>query len=369
MGDYKKTCCIFNLGPHYNFPLYEKMGMQLGCDFYLGDHIDQVIKTFDYHQLTGFKSILHNHFFHHFYWQSGAIKLLFRDYDSYILIGEPYCLSHWCILLLSKITKKEIIGWTHGWYGREGFIKNIIKKRFFKLFDKLLVYNEYAIGLMEKEGFNKNDMACIANSMDSDQNKAIREKLQSSPIYKDHFGNDNPVLLYCGRIQKWKRLDMLIDSVEMLHKEGIMVNLVIVGKDNENTGIEDYAAQKGLLSHIWFYGPCYDNQTLGNLFYNANICVSPGNVGLTAVHALSFGCPVITHNDLPYQGPEFEAIKSGVTGDFFLRNDTEDLVRTIKKWLQTHWNDREVIRQQAYDEVDRKWNIHYQIEVLKKTLT
>ena len=52
-----------------------------------------------------------------------------------------------------------------------------------------------------------------------------------------------------------------------------------------------------LQDQIWFYGACYDESKLGELIFNADLCVSPGNVGLTAVHSMGYGTPVITHNN------------------------------------------------------------------------
>ena len=44
------------------------------------------------------------------------------------------------------------------------------------------------------------------------------------------------------------------------------------------------------------------------------------------------------------------------------------MTETIKKWIESYRHNRDQIRQQAYDEIDKKWNIHYQIEVLKRVL-
>lgn len=364
----KKVCCIFNYGPHYDFPLYKEMDIHLSCNFYIGDHLQCSIKNFDYSQLSGYRGTLHNIFLRKFYWQKGSPKLLFADYDYYILTGELYNLSNWVILLLSKFTKKKIVGWTHGWYGRESFIKRILKKWYYCLFDSLLVYNDYSIRLMEEQGIPRRKMYCFANSLDSDIIKNIREHLKESTVYHDYFGNNNPVLIYCGRIQKRKKLDMLVNSIEMLKQKGCNTNLVIVGADNENTGINELIKQKDLESQVWLYGPCFDENVLGELFYNASICISPGNVGLTAIHSLSYGCPVITHGDFPYQMPEFEAIIPNKTGAFFQRDSIEDLTQTILSWLQHHTTHREEVRKLAYEEIDRKWNIHYQINILNSVL-
>ncbi len=363
-----KICLIDIIGAHYRYPIFHLIDQELDCDFYFGDHATSLVKTFDYTQLSGFKKTLHNVYLYNFYWQKGAVSVALKPYTHYIINGEPYGLSTWVILLLCKLLGKQTISWTHGWYGRESTVKRWIKKLFFALHTKLLVYGEHAIQLMQHEGINSKKMYCIANSLDSDQLQHIRQTLTHTDIYHDHFHNTHPTLIYCGRIQRVKRLELLVDALALLHKEGITANLVFVGKDVDQVGIDRYAQQKGLSQQVWMYGPCYDQAVLAELFYNAAVCVSPGHVGLTAIHALSFGCPVITHNNFAYQAPEFEAIQPGKTGDFFRQNDTTDLVRCIKLWLTADPARREEIHRAAFAEIDRKWNIHYQINVLKQVI-
>lgn len=360
-------CMITNVGAHYRYPIFELLSTQLGVEFYLGDKVESEIKKFDYASLTGYRGLLHNRYWGHFYWQHHSVGLVNKPYTHYILDGEPYCLSSWIILLWGKIRGKEMLSWTHGWYGREGRVKRIVKKLFYSLFDKHLVYNNYAIGLMEKEGFDRDKMYCIANSLDSDQLKKMRDRLAVTHIYRNHFGNDLPTIIYCGRIQKSKKLSQIIDAVAALQKDGMAVNVVFVGKDVDNVNIEAYARQRGI-DRVWMYGPCYDSERLGELYYNAAVCVSPGNVGLTAIHALSFGCPVISHDSFPYQGPEFEAIKPGVTGDFFMQDDVSDLKEKIKLWVSHDEQQRHRTRVEAYKEIDKKWNIHYQLDTIKRAI-
>ena len=104
-----RLCFITNIGPHYRLPIFQKISEIFSCDFYLGDHINTKIKTFDYNKLKGYKGTLNNRFFHNFYWQSGSIQLVNKDYTHYILDGEPYCLSSWIILLWALIKHKETI--------------------------------------------------------------------------------------------------------------------------------------------------------------------------------------------------------------------------------------------------------------------
>ncbi len=361
-------CIISNIGTHYRYPIFNEIYSTFYADFYLGDRLLFPIKTFNYKDLRGYKQTVHNHFFGKFYWQDGTVNLVNEPYDYYILDGEPYCLSSWAILIYAKLKGKKTVSWSHGWYGREGFIKRLVKKVFYSFFSYLMIYSEYAINLMAKEGFSREKMFCIANSLDSDNEKTIREKLKESNVYSKHFNNTYPTIIYCGRIQKVKKLHLIIDSIRILKDEGIITNVVFVGKDIDGVNLPTVAKQKGVADQIWMYGPCYDDEKLAELFYNASACVSPGNIGLTAIHTLSFGCPAITHNNFANQMPEFEAIKPGITGDFFQEDNSKDLAEKIKPWLTLTSEQREETRRATFAEIDKKWNIHYQIDIIKQVL-
>ena len=366
-----RICCIYNSGAHYRWPIFKALADNFDIDFCFGPNTvyTKSIKTFDYQQLPGFTRLLVNRRLPgKFYWQSGAVRQAFRPYRQYVILGEAYCLSSWVVALLAKLMGKHTVCWTHGWYGRESGMKRRISKWFYSLFSDILTYNDYARRLLIDGGIRADKIRVVGNSLDSAKHRAMRSELKKTDIYTSHFGNDNPVLIYCGRIQQSKRLNLMIDAAAQLKADGLDVNLVFVGRDDENVGIDSMASKAGIADRTWLYGPCYDEERLGELFYNAAVCVSPGNVGLTAVHALSFGCPVVTHNNLPWQGPEFECVKPGVTGDFFHQYDADDLARVVSKWLCRTDEERAETAAAAFAEIDARWNVDHQIEVFKEVL-
>ena len=364
-----RICGIFNLAAHYRAPIYKQIDKELHCDFFIGDNVKSPMKKMNYNELTGFKKELKNtYLLGGVYWQKGAVRTIFSDYKNYIITGEPHCLSTWVILLLARITSKKTYLWTHGWYDRETKIKTLIKKVFFGLANHVLLYGDYARDLMIKEGFKADKLHCIYNSLDYDTQIGVRKSLKETDIFKEKFGNDFPVLCYVGRIQQSKRLDLLIESMIILKdKYNKPVNLVIVGKESEETNLTQLVEENNLSSAVWFYGLHITNMNWG-LFFNSKLCVSPGNVGLTAIHALTYGCPVITHNNFSNQMPEFEVINPGVTGDFFQEGDVDNLAIKINEWLNLHPNNDEITRNECYKVIDEKYNPHYQIEVLKSVL-
>lgn len=285
-----KICFLLNYASHYRSPIYKLINDNLACDFYFGDQLNTPIKKLDYKQLSNFKrefkriNIIAN-----FYWLKGSVSSVFNKYDVFVLTGEPYCLSNWLLMLYCKIFKKRTYLWGHGWYGREKWLTIMIKKMFYKLSNGLFLYGDYAKGLMLEEGFEDHKLIPIYNSLDYDKQLKIREALEITDIYKNYFNNEYPTIIYVGRIQKSKRIDLVFHAMEELDKQGINVNFVIVGDNVDIDLSADFSLNKQLRRYIWLYGACYDEDKLGELFYNAAVCVSPGNVGLTAVHSLSFG--------------------------------------------------------------------------------
>ena len=161
---------------------------------------------------------------------------------------------------------------------------------------------------------------------------------------------------------------MIVDALAALRDKGEKYNLVFVGNGEEAEALKTKVKALDMDRQVWFYGACYDEGKNAELVYNADLCVSPGNVGLTAIHCLTFGCPIITHNFFEWQMPEYEAISTGVTGDFFKKDDVADLANKISGWFAEKHNQRENIRQACFKEIDTNWNPYYQIEVIKKHL-
>jgi len=365
----ENICCIFNLAPHYNAPIYTLMDEELECDFYIGDRVKYSIELMDYNSLKGYrKSLKFKTIFGNFYWQQGAISLVFKNYKHYILTSEPYCISSWLILLLNRLTGRKSYLWTHGWYGNESKPKKILKKIFFGLSHKVLLYGDYARNLMLKEGFSPEKLFTIYNSLDYDKQIQVRQTLIDTPIYKQHFKNHQPILLYIGRIQSRKKIELLIEAMYELVKSKTFCNLILIGKQTDETGIHKLVSLYKLEKYVWFYGPCYDEDILGELIYNADVCISPGNVGLTAIHSLVYGTPVITQNNFTRQMPEFEAIEPYLTGDFFIEDSVKNLSNKITEWILLPEERRESIRQKCYTVINEKYNPHRQINILKEVL-
>ena len=363
-----RLCLIYNFAQHYRTSIFKLIDKEYDCDYVFGIAYLNV-KKMDYSSLKGKVTEVPTKHFGRWSYRPGVQKMLCKDYDAYILLGETQVLSTWLFCLRAKLfhPKKKVYFWTHGWYGKETKAERLLKKLFFKLPNGgIFLYGNYARELMIKEGFNPEKLYVIHNSLAYDEQVAIRKQLTSTPIYKEHFGNDNPNLMFVGRLTHIKKLDQVLRAMALLKEKGQNYNMTFIGGGETQEELQKLASELGLVKNVWFYGPCYDEKELSGLIYNADLCVSPGNVGLTAMHTMVFGTPVLTHNDFPHQMPEFEAIHEGETGAFFKINDVESLAEGIAKWFVEKGDKREDVRKACMKAIDENWTPQFQINVLKK---
>ena len=339
------------------------MDKELPCDFYFGDSRPGNIEELDVSLLSNFKGKFHNVSFGPFYWQCGALKLLKSDYTDIITPGDIHCISTWLFLFLAKIFNKRLFFWTHGAYGNEKLLRRWLIHMRYSYLEGIFLYGNYAKEFLINYGVPENKLHVIYNSLDYDKQTPMRSIIKPSKIYQSHFGNEYKNIVFIGRLTKVKKLDQIIKAMIMLKGRNVNLNLTFIGEGTERTMLTQLAVENGLNDRIWFYGALYEEKKIAEFLYNADMCVSPGNVGLTAMHAMSFGTPVITHNDFAFQMPEFEAIEDGRTGTFFERDDISSLANAIERWSNINLN-REEVRQNCYSVIDSKYNPHVQISTM-----
>lgn len=360
--------CLVSLTPsHYRKLIYLLLQDQMGFDFVFGKGQTSV-KSID---LSIFKNVVEVPNIQlgmgRWYKMPNALKYL-KHYDVVINDMGILCTTSWLLLLKAKFWGQKVYHWDHGWYGRENWVKKMMKRLFFGISDGAFIYGNYAKKLMIENGFDGSKLHVIHNSLDYDTQLLLRQKLSRTSVYFDHFGNSNPVLIMIGRLNLRKKLNMLLEAVALLSKKGECFNVVLIGDGEDKQKLEKLAKDLDLSSLVWFYGACYEEQKNAELVYNSDMCVVPGDIGLTAMHAMMFGTPCISHDYYPNQGPEFEAIQEGITGSFFRHNDVLSLANCISRWFAVNSNKREKVRQACYKEIDENWNPHKQIEIIKKVI-
>ena len=363
---------------HYRLPILQELSTEeeIAYTFISGTTTDADIKIIDPAAMTEnrihWKKVLNIWLLKRkILWQAGLIReCIAGDYDVIIFLGSPYFLSTWFAIILSRLFGKITFLWTHGILRQDK--ADIFKIIFYKLANALLLYSQSVKPDLQKHGLPDENLFVVYNSLDYRTQLSLRNQLQSHTLSnrrKDLFAHpESPVILFIGRLTPKKKLDELITACEELHKNGLPVNLLLIGEGIDRERLVLLTREKQLQEYVLFFGECYDEKELATLIALADVCVSPGNVGLTCIHALAYGTPVITHDNPLEQMPEFEAISEGETGMFFRQGSMDSLVGTIFKWLQINQNNRETIRNRCYQVIDEYYNPVFQAQAIKEAI-
>ncbi|CAG0973292.1 Putative glycosyltransferase EpsD [Anaerolineae bacterium] len=303
--------------------------------------------------------------------QRGLLRLAWdKDIQAIIFLGDVQFLTTWLAAALARLRGKRVLFWTHGWTRPEFGPKDSIRCTFYRLAHGLLLYGSRAREMAIQRRFRPENLYIIYNSLDYEQQKRIRNTItptELTQVRSELFGDhDRPMVICPGRLVRSRRLDLLMQAMAELKQQGHCVNLLLVGDGTERESLSELAIRLGV--SVNFYGACYDEERLARLIMAANVTIAPGGVGLTVVHSLTYGVPVVTNDNPDEQGPEWEAIIPGKNGAYFRQNDTHDLARCIKDWTQADWLSEDA-RQRCYEIVERLYNPEYQIHIIEQALT
>jgi glycosyltransferase involved in cell wall biosynthesis len=302
--------------------------------------------------------------------QRGLIRLaLRRDVKAIIYTADIHYATTWLSAAIARLTGKRVLFWTIGWLRDERGVKDFVRRAFYRLANGLLLYGHYAKQLAMTRGFAAERLYVVYNSLDYEAQRKARTAVSAEVVdglRGELFpGADRPLLICVSRLVAKRGIDLTLEAMVMLERDGLPVNLLLVGDGPERARLEAFAASHDLA--VRFYGECYDEAQLAELVMAADATVAPGMVGLTGMQSLAYRTPVVTHDDWNRQAPEWEAIVPGKGGCFFRFGDSADLARAIRECLSQfsrHGN----ARQQCSELIERFYNAAYQVRVIDRAV-
>ena len=373
----EKILFITNFFPLYRKSIWKKLLNNKKSDviFYFdpiqneGIQVEELFFS-ESNKLDSFKEVKNFYFFGRVIWQSRIVReCLSASFNQAIFLGDMNILSTWISLLICRLRNKKTVLWTHGFYGKENYIKRQLRILFYSIGNKYLLYEQRGKKLMIRAGFDANKIFVIYNSLDYELQKEYFENYQKNNTKREFtfFKNSKlKTILFLGRLTSVKKIDLLIKSLNKLNSKRVNFNLLIIGEGSQKSSLKKISKEGLEKGWIYFYGKTYKESELSKLIYSSDLMVSPGNTGLNAVHALSYGTPVGTHNNFYKQMPEAAIIEDQKTGFFFNENDSDDLSLNIDLWFSKfNINLTQAERRRIIDE---KYNPEYQIKVIQKAL-
>jgi glycosyltransferase involved in cell wall biosynthesis len=121
-----------------------------------------------------------------------------------------------------------------------------------------------------------------------------------------------PLFVFVGRLQRYKRVHLLVQALGELQQEGCRCRLVIAGHGPAERALKDYVAKLGLTALVQFAGFVSDRER-EDLFRSSWAHVQPSSRegwGLTVMEAAAQGTCAVTANSAGLN----EAVEHGRTG-------------------------------------------------------
>ncbi|WP_161890528.1 glycosyltransferase family 4 protein [Pontibacter russatus] len=305
-----KVLFVFELGLlHYRVPILEKIAKDervQRCDVI---HTEQHTKGSYY--FTELKAKVR---------KFGMFKLLPEvshlkdDYDVVVFSFNLWRPS-WFYSLFSPRKAKYIL-WGQG-FGRTNnyWVARLAKIYFAKWADAVIFYTQSGCLDFQQHGIPAEKMFVARNTLH------IANAGRSEEVEKTD-------LLYVGRIQERKGVDVLIRAFATIVKDVPQSVMIRIIGDGDTLILREAAEKYGLQDKVIFEPGVFNEADLKEKFSRAIAYVSPNHVGLGVVHSFAYGVPVITNKNRKH-APEFEYCDN--SNSLLYEDEEEELPALLKE--------------------------------------
>jgi glycosyltransferase involved in cell wall biosynthesis len=189
--------------------------------------------------------------------------------------------------------------------------------------------------LVHEYGFSPERTVTIANGVDLKYYDMADQKglNQENPYL--NFDPNKTVIVCLARLVPRKRIDVLLEALSLLTKDGISYKCLIVGSGPLESELRERPGVLGISEHVDFVGYAGDVRPYLSM---ANIYVAPSDkegLPLTLIEAMASGLPCIATNIAGHN----EVVINGSTGLLIPPGAPREMAEAIK-YLMTHKEER-----------------------------
>ncbi len=240
--------------------------------------------------------------------------------DVLIVEANPRYLSTPDAVRWMHARNHPVIGWGLGAPPMQGlFSGNRIqtRKKFINQLDAMIAYSQQGADEYAASGFPKSKIFIAPNS--------AAFKPLSAPDDKPDNWTGKPHILFVGRLQARKRLDLLFTACALLPK-ATQPEITIVGDGPDREQIEK--AAEAAYPGVIFAGT-KTGKDLVPYYQKADLFVLPGTGGLAVQQAMSYGVPVIVAAG---DGTQSQLVRPE-NGWIVVPDNLDDLTKTLRTAL------------------------------------
>lgn len=228
----------------------------------------------------------------------------------------PWDLSYLSLmpsLLSSRKADERTILWGHGLSPGGSSLALRARTAISRLADAVAVYTPRAAGHFRSKGV---DCQFVGNALPD---------LQYTPPEIPPLRNGRLKLLSIARLDHDRGLRSFLAAVRSFALAD-KIDLHIVGSGKCESSLKAAAAG---LPRVIFHGALYDSHEIAEVVSRCHAFVVPEHGGLTFLHALQYGRPVIAGRTPLLHGPEYEALKDN--GNSLLYGSATELLEILNE--------------------------------------
>ena len=310
--------------PHYRVDFFRRIASEVSLYLFYGEEDDHGVKTFseipnavnyNLHGYTYFRKLL---------FPKKFITLLSKlsSMDCIILYGHVFNLSNYPIYILSRLLGIKIVWFSQLLTSGTDIKKAGLRLRIISIFsDAYLTYTEHEQKIAKQLYSNTYS---IGNGINTDEIElAICNLSPGEKNYKSTGLN----LIFIGRLTSKSQVMLLL---EVIHQTKV-AKLYVIGDGALLGSVEEYVKEKKLSDVVILLGKITDENLIARYALISDAFIYPGDVGLSLMHAFSYGLPAIIHDNLKSHMPEASILIQDYNGFMFKHSSKESLIKTINK--------------------------------------
>lgn len=258
-------------------------------------------------------------------------------------------------ILTSRLRGVPVVLWGHGYSKFDGPGKRMLRWNIARLGEAVVLYNYSTAEALVRAGLHCESVFTASNALDQSAISAERARCLANPAEVEDVrrrlsltpaDRGGLTTLFVSRLMEANRVDVLIEAIARLRRTGRAASAIVVGEGAEAQRLSATAQRLGISQHVHMIGGIYNEAKLAPLFLASDAFVYPSNVGLSILHAMGYGLPVVLGDRVDLHNPEAEALRparedgtnasgapvgsiSHTNGLTFRHDDADDLARVL----------------------------------------
>ena len=260
------------------------------------------------------------------------------NFDAVFCLTGYIRASFWIAYFASKLSRSAFIFGTDAttltpldrrmWKRR---VKRLFWPVLYRLASQVIAPSTGTRELLRSLGIPEERVALLPFVVDNDWWHAQSAQVDRNSIRASWGAEpDTAVVLFCAKLQPWKRP---LDLVQAFAKANVTNSLLLLAGDGPlKEELQAEVARLGISDRVRFLG--FVNQTqLPALYTAADVMVLPSEYDACPVvvcEAMLCGCPVVISDQIRGR---FDIVRPGLTGDIFPCGDVDALAAVLKRLL------------------------------------